>query len=128
MIFYQAFISVLFERAIGYGFEGSGIEFRWGRYFRQSSSLALRPTQLPIQWTMGLFILGKAAEAWHQAPTISIAEVKERVELYLFSLSGPSRLFLGKLHVHYLKGGDVIYLAVNENFKHTNETSLIMCS
>jgi hypothetical protein len=42
---------------------------------------------------MGLFIWGKAAEAWRQAPTISIAEVKERVELYLFFLSGSSWLF-----------------------------------
>jgi hypothetical protein len=33
---------------------------------------------------------GKAAGAWRWPPTLSSAQVKERVELYLYSTSGPS--------------------------------------
>ena len=42
-----------------------------------------------------VFLCGKAAEAWCSPPTQCRAEIKERVELYLFSTSGPSRRFLG---------------------------------
>ena len=38
----------------------------------------------------GLFPGGKAAGVWHCPPTQSSAEVKEKVQLYLYSLSGPS--------------------------------------
>jgi len=36
-----------------------------------------------------IIIGGKAAEAWRWPPTTSRAEIKERVQLYLYSLSGP---------------------------------------
>jgi hypothetical protein len=36
-----------------YGLDGLGIESRWGR-FSIPSRLALRPTQPPIQWVLGL--------------------------------------------------------------------------
>jgi len=39
--------------------------------------------------------VGKAAGAWRLPPTLSSLEVKERVELYLYSPSGPSWLVLG---------------------------------
>jgi hypothetical protein len=37
-----------------------------------------------------VFPVGKAARAWRWPPTPSSVEVKERVALYLFSLSGNS--------------------------------------
>ena len=42
-----------------------------------------------------VFLGGKAAGAWRPLPTQCRAEVKERVELYLFSTSGPSWPVLG---------------------------------
>jgi len=41
--------------------------------------------QPPIPWVPGLFLGGKAAGAWRWPLTSSSAEVKERVELYLYS-------------------------------------------
>jgi hypothetical protein len=36
------------------GLDGPGIESWWGRDFPHKSIPALRPTQLPIQWVLGL--------------------------------------------------------------------------
>jgi len=81
--------------ATGYGLDGPGIESRWGRDFPHMSRLALGPTQPPIQWVPG-FSPGvkRPGRAVDHSPT-SIAEVKERVELYLFSPSRPSWPVLG---------------------------------
>jgi hypothetical protein len=42
-----------------------------------------------------VFSGGKAAGAWRWPPTTTSADVKERVELYLYSLYGPSLPVLG---------------------------------
>ena len=82
------------NRAIGiatrYSLDGPGIESRWGRDFPHSSRLALEPTQPPIQWVPGHFPGGKAAGAWRWLTTQSSVEVKEKVELYIYSPYGPS--------------------------------------
>jgi hypothetical protein len=77
--------------ATRYGLDGPGIEFRWGPDFPHPSRTVLGPTQPPIQWVPGL-TGGKAPGAWRWTPTPSSAEVKERVELYLYS---PPWLVLG---------------------------------
>jgi hypothetical protein len=76
--------------ATRHGQEGPGIEFRWGRDFLQPSRLSLGPTQPPIQWVPALFPRAKAVGAWPWLPIPSSAEVKERVELHLYSTSVPS--------------------------------------
>jgi hypothetical protein len=40
--------------ATGYGMDGSGIEFRWGRDFPHLPRTALGPTQPSVQWVSGL--------------------------------------------------------------------------
>jgi hypothetical protein len=64
-------------------------ESLWGRYFPHSPRPALGPIQPPIQWVPCL-PGGKASGAWRWLPTPSRAEVKERVDLYLYSPSRPS--------------------------------------
>ena len=71
------------------GLYGPGIDSRWGRDSQQPSRPTLGPIQPAIQWLQNLFPVGKAAGAWRGA------EVRERVELYLCSLSGPSLPVLG---------------------------------
>ena len=82
--------------ATRYGLEGPGIEFQCERDFPHPSRPTLGPTQPPIQWVPGLFPRGKAAGTRRCPPTPSSAEVKERVELYLYSPSGPSWPVLGR--------------------------------
>ena len=69
--------------------DSSGIISWWGQDFPQMSKLALGPTQSPIQWvpclSLGVKQLGRGID--HLPP--SSAEVKERVELYLYTPSGP---------------------------------------
>ena len=79
--------------ATRHGLDGPGIESRWRRDFPHLSRPAPEPTQPPVQWVPGLFARAEEAEAWHYHQIPSSAEVKERVELYLYSLSGNRGLY-----------------------------------
>jgi hypothetical protein len=81
--------------AVRYGLDGPGIESRWGRDFPRPSRPALGPTQPPIKWVPGLFPGVKRPGRSVDHPRLSNAEVKERVELYFYSPSGPSWPVLG---------------------------------
>jgi len=72
-----------------YGMDGPGSNPGRMRDFSHPSRPALGPTHPPIQWISGFFLGGKAAGVWRWPPTPSIAEVKERVDLYLYSPSEP---------------------------------------
>jgi hypothetical protein len=78
------------------GLDGPGIESRLGENFPHRSRPALGPTHSPVQWVPGLFPGAKAAETWRWTPTPGIAQVKERVELYLYSPSGLSWYVIGR--------------------------------
>ena len=69
--------------ATRYGLDGPEIESRWVQDFPHHSRPSLGPTQPPIQW-----VPGKLARVGVYHPPPSSAEVKERVEQYLYSHSG----------------------------------------
>jgi len=82
--------------------QGPGIDSRWrARFFR---NLPDRPSGRPSLLYNGYWVFptGKAARVWRWPPTPVSAEVKEEVELYLYSTSGPSWPVLGwVLPLHY---------------------------
>ena len=81
--------------ATRYGLYGPGIESRWRRDFPHPSTLALGPTQPPIQWVAGLFRGVKRPGRGVNLPLPSSADVEERVELYFYFPSGPTWPVLG---------------------------------
>jgi hypothetical protein len=76
--------------ATRYGLDGPGIESRWGARFSVPFQTGPGAHPAPIQWVTGTLPGGKSAGPWRWPPTPSSDEVKERVELYLYSSSGPS--------------------------------------
>jgi hypothetical protein len=83
-----------------YGLDGPGIESLWGRDFQHPSRPAQGPTQSSMQWVTGFFPGDKAgggrgARGLNHPPP-SKAEVKGRIELYLYSPSGPSWPIIGR--------------------------------
>jgi hypothetical protein len=81
--------------ATHYGLGGPGIESRWGRDFPVLSRPALGFTQPPIQWVWSSFPGVKRPGRGFDHLPLSSAEVKRRVELYIYSHSGPSLPVLG---------------------------------
>ena len=77
-----------------YGLDGPGFETRW-RIFPYPYRPA-RPTQPPVQWVPGLSRGTKRPGRGFNHPLPSCAKVKERVQLYLYSFSGPSWLVTGQ--------------------------------
>jgi hypothetical protein len=72
--------------ATRYGLDGPGNESRWGQDFPQPSRPVLARTQPSVQCV-------RLRRGLNHTPPSS-AEVKETVELYLYSPSGPSRSVL----------------------------------
>jgi len=71
------------------GLDSPGIETRWGRIFR---TVQTGPGAHPASCTMGTGSfqgVERPGRGVDHPPTPSSAEVKERVELYLYSTSGP---------------------------------------
>ena len=73
----------------------SGDRIPVGRDFPHLSRAALKPTQPPMKWVTDLSSGVKRPGRGVDHPPPSSAEVKERVQLYLYSPSGPSWLVLG---------------------------------
>ena len=74
--------------ATRYGLDGPGIEYRWGgEIFRIRPDRPRGPTQSPIQCVPCLSRGVKRPGRGVDHPLPSSAEVKERVELYLYSPS-----------------------------------------
>jgi hypothetical protein len=65
-----------------------------GRDFQNPSRPALGPTQPPIKWVPG-HSQGKTAGTWRWPPAPSSAEVKNRVELFLYYSNGPTWQVIG---------------------------------
>ena len=64
---------------------------------RFSTPVQAGPGAHLTSYTMGTgsFLGGKAAGEWHDHPSLSSAKVEGRVELHIYSLSGPSWPVLG---------------------------------
>jgi hypothetical protein len=81
--------------ATRYGLDGPGIESRWGAIF--SAPFQTGPRANPASYTVGTGSFPRVKrpgrDVDHSPP--SSAEVKERVELYLYSPSGPSWPVIG---------------------------------
>jgi hypothetical protein len=86
-LLYNLDLDSSFGKANCYGLDGSGIESKWGWDFLHPPSLLYTG-----YWA---FPGGKAAGSWRWPPTPYRADVKERVELYLYSPSRPSRPLIG---------------------------------
>jgi hypothetical protein len=86
-----------------YRLDSLGIKFWWGQDFLHQSGLALGPTQPPTMGT-GSFLRVERLGCGIDHPPPSIAKVKERVELYLFSTSGSlwPVIFMGTKYISTL--------------------------
>jgi len=81
--------------ATRYGLEGPGIEYRLGARF--SEHVQTGPGAHPVSYTMGTGSFPGVKRPGRDVdhPPTSSAEVEERVDLYLYSRSGPSWPVIG---------------------------------
>jgi hypothetical protein len=82
--------------ATRYGLDGPGIESKWGRVFRSRPDRPWGPLSLLYNGYRVSFPGVKRPGRGVDHPPPSSARVKERVELYVYSPSGPSWPVLGK--------------------------------
>jgi hypothetical protein len=70
--------------ATGYGLDGPGIEYRWGRDFPHLSRPALGPTQRPLQLVPGSFPGVESGRGLTLTPhPLLVPRSRKRVKLYL---------------------------------------------
>ena len=82
--------------ATRYWLDGPGIESRWWQDFLHPFRPALGPIPSSLLYNgFRVFPGGKAAGCGVDHPPLSSAEVKERVELYIYSHFGPSWPVIG---------------------------------
>ena len=83
--------------ATRYGLDGPGIESQWGGGAGFPAPVQTGPAAYPASYTMdtGSFSGVKRPGRGVDHPPSSSAEVKERIELYIYSPSGPSWPVLG---------------------------------
>ena len=80
----------LVDIEIRYGLKGAGVDTLWGRDFAHPSRPALSPTLPPAQWVPGLFSGKKSGRGVTLIIFSCSAEVKDKLELYIYSYSRPS--------------------------------------
>jgi hypothetical protein len=81
------------DKATVYGLDGLGIESWWGENFPHPD---LVDTRTLIQLVKRTFTGIKGPEGGVEYPSLSSTEDKERVELYLYAITEPLRLLLGR--------------------------------
>ena len=109
-----------------YGLDGLGIESRWGRDFSHPS----RPTLGPTQPTMGTgsFLGVKWPGHGVDHPPPSSAEIKERVEPFLYSPSGPLWPVLWwPLPLFYLCPHDTLLLLTRGRCGQNMQSQVLLC-
>jgi hypothetical protein len=82
--------------ATRYGLEGPGIEFQWGARLSAPVHTGLEAHPASYSMCTGSFLGVKRPKRGVDHPSPPCAQVKERVELYLYSPSGPSWPVLGR--------------------------------
>jgi hypothetical protein len=103
--------------ATRYGLDGPGVESRWGGDFPHPSRTALEPTQPPVKLVPGLSrgVKRPGRGADHTPP--SKCQGHERVELHLYSPSGPSWPVIGRTFTFllYTIGGSLSMMHKHRN-------------
>ena len=96
---------ILVGTVIHCGLDGSGIDSRWRRYFPHQFRLVLGSKNAPKKGGQVSFPGVRRPEHDGDHASSSSTKVKERVELYLHSPSGPSWSVLGWNETNVTLGG-----------------------